>query len=213
MTVKAAICLSHISQSLGALLGQGFIIKSPNPISFGAVRKVHARLSSQTEQILQRQNRGVRHGSKHRTNEIPMNLGALSVQIFETETPFRRDLLGCTCRARAGDAVEPTHRRVVIMRSGVNGNIVVIVMRQVDIFLVAAERELKDTHARKAEVVAQLLDIGGNHPQIFGDDSKFAQRFSNRTEKLPAGDLDPSATFGRLITAGNLPASRETTKM
>src|SRR5262249_36170192 len=126
---------------------------------------------------------------------------------------FRRDLFGCARRALAGDAIEPTHRRVVIMRSGVNDDIAVIVVRQIDIFLVAAESKLKDTHARKAEAITQLLDIGSNDAEVFGDDWKLAQRFPNRTEKFLAWHLDPTTALGRLIAPGDFPAGRETAKV
>src|ERR1043166_1787477 len=80
-------------------------------------------------------------------------------------------------------------------------------------FLVAAEHKLEHTHARKAEAIAQLLDIGSNDTEVFGDDWKLAQRFPNRTEKLLAWHLDPTTALGRLIAAGDFPAGRETAKV
>ena len=104
------------------------------------------------------------------------------MQILRAKTAFGVNLLLGARRAGAGDAVEPTNGRVVVVRARISHNVPVIVMRQIDILRVAAECELQDSHARKSEIVTELFDIRRDDAEIFGNNWQLAQRLANRRE-------------------------------
>ena len=76
-------------------------IESPRPVARGAVRKVHAALVSEAEQILQGHDRRVGHRRQRGANKIPMDFAAVCVEIFTAEFSFRIDLRFGSSRAGA----------------------------------------------------------------------------------------------------------------
>src|SRR6266508_4712516 len=88
-----------------------------------------------------------------------------------------------------------------------------VVVRQIDIFGVAAKSKLQDAHAGKAKIVPQPLNVGRNHAQIFSDDWNFAQRLANRGEQFPARRFNPTTALGRFVAARDLPAGSKPAKV
>src|SRR6266702_6871070 len=99
------------------------------------------------------------------------------------------------------------------MRAGIDNHIVMIVVREVDIFRIAAEGELHDPHAGKTKIVTQLFDIRCNYAEVFGNDWEIAQRFPNRHEQLAPRRFNPPAALGGFIFTGYFPARCKTAKV
>ena len=78
-------------------------------------------------------------------------------RVLQAEFSFTLDLRGVARRARAGNAGEPSNRRVVIVSPGVDHDVLVIVVRQIDVLRIAAETKLQDAHAGQTEIVAQAI--------------------------------------------------------
>ena len=60
--------------------------------------------------------------------------------------------------------------------------------------------------------IPQVFTLEG-YAKIFSNDWQLAQRISNRVEEFPARHFDPLTALSRLITTGNLPASRKAAKV
>src|SRR5205085_7519543 len=88
-----------------------------------------------------------------------------------------------------------------------------IVVRQIDVFTVAAEGELQDAHAGKTEVVAQGFNIGRDDAQVFSDDRQLAQCFADRCEQFAPRRCDPLAALRSLVAARYLPARSKPAKV
>src|SRR5690606_13972429 len=86
-------------------------------------------------------------------------------------------------------AAVPAEGGVVVVRPGVDHAVRLVVVWQVGIGGAAGERELQDLHARQAEAVAQLFDVGGDHAQVLGDDGQ-------------PGALVGSASLGGALVGG-----------
>ena len=74
---------------------------------------------------------------------------------------------------------------------------------------VVAEGELQDSHPRKPEVVAKLIDVGRDHAEILGDDRSRSERRRHGVEELPAGARQPAAMLRCGMIARNLPVAGE----
>src|SRR5215510_16273875 len=99
------------------------------------------------------------------------------------------------------------------MRARINNHIAMIVVRQINVFGVAAEGELQNAHPGKTKPIAQLLDIWSNHAEVLGDDRQISEGVSDRGKEFPARHLDPTSTFGCGIATGNFPARGESAKV
>src|SRR6185369_8543596 len=183
------------------------------PVSFGAVRKVHTGFSSQPQQVLQWDDGCVRNGSEHGANEIPVNLFAFSVEIIQTKRALALDLFCGSRGALAGDAVEPTHRRIVVMCAGVSHDVRNVVVRQIDVLRVAAKTKLENSHAGKTKLLAQCNHVRCDDAEIFGDDRQLAERVTNRREQFPSRRFDPLTALSGLVAARYFPTRGETTKV
>src|ERR1044071_7252712 len=138
---------------------------------------------------------------------------SVSPQVLQAKLSFAFDLFGRARRAFAGHAIEPTHRRVVVVSTGIDDNVLVIIVRQVDIFRVTAKSELQDAHAGKSKVVTKLFHVRSNDSQVFSDDRQLPERCPYCREEFPARHFDPTATFGSLVAAGNFPTGGKPAKM
>src|SRR5437763_14869181 len=112
-------------------------------------------------------------------NEIPMDPLAVSPKVLQAKLSFAFDLFGRARRAFAGNALEPTHSCVVIVSARIDHDVLVIVVRQIDIFRVTTKSELQDAHAGKSKVITQLFHVRSNDAEVFGDDRQLAERFTN----------------------------------
>ena len=99
------------------------------------------------------------------------------------------------------------------MSARIDHDVLVIVVRQIDIFRVTTKSELQDAHAGKSKVITQLFHVRSNDSEVFGDDRQLAERFANCREQFPARRFNPAATFRSLVTAGNFPTSGKPPKM
>ena len=70
-----------------------------------------------------------------------------------------------------GFAAVPAHDRGVVVGGGVDHHVLAERPRPAVVVVVLAEAELEDADAGEAEVVAQLLDVGGDDAQILGDEA------------------------------------------
>src|SRR6476620_2982571 len=145
--------------------------------------------------------------------QVPINFAAVGVQVFEAEVVLAADGAFITRRAGTGLRVKPTDGRVVVVRAGVRDAVVYIVVRQIVIFRVTAERELQDSHARKPERIAKLLDVGCDDAEVFSPKGKLAELAFQCFEKIVSGDVDPAAVLGSLVAAGNFPRRGEAAKV
>ena len=134
-----------------------------------------------------------------------MNLLAIGLQILHTEFAFAFNLFRVSRRAFAGHAIKPSHRGVVVVRSRIGDNIAAVVVGQIDILRVAAERKLQNAHAGKTKVIPQSLNVRCNHTQVFGDDWQFAESVANRGEQFSTGSFDPAATLRSRVASRNFP--------
>jgi hypothetical protein len=73
--------------------------QAPSPIAAERAGTIHARVASQTQQILDRNNGCVGDGGKYCPDEFPVNLAA--PVILETEVPTRSLALAFDLRFRA----------------------------------------------------------------------------------------------------------------
>ena len=75
-----------------------------------------------------------------------------------------------------------------------------MVVRQVWIREVAAERELQNFHSGKIELVPQLFNIRRDEAQVFSDERKAVQRFANAVSNCFPGAFSqrPTRASGRL---------------
>src|SRR5262245_41744054 len=135
------------------------------------------------------------------------------LQILSAKLALRVDLRAGARRILAGITVEPSNRRVVVMRSRVGYDILVIIVRQIRGCRIAAEGKLQHAHSRKTKVVAQPPDVLSYDAQIFGDDWQFVQRRSDGGEQFPSRHFDPLAAFGGPVTSGDLPTCCEAAKV
>ena len=108
-----------------------------------------------------------------------MDFLPVGVQVSQAALSFKVNLLRTASRSCAGDTAEPADRCVIVMSAGVDDNVFVVVVRQVDILGVAGEGKLQDAHSRESAIVPQGLNIGRDHAQIFGDDWQLTQGCSN----------------------------------
>src|SRR6185295_2210522 len=103
-------------------------------------------------------------------NEIPMDPLSVSPEVLHAKLSFAFDLFGRARRAFTGDAIEPTSRRVIVVRTRIDDDVLVIVVRQIDILRVTTKSELQDAHAGKSKVVTELFHVRSYHAQVFGND-------------------------------------------
>src|SRR5882724_1662737 len=107
-----------------------------------------------------------------------MDFFAFSIEIAHAKLSLALDLLRVARRSFTGNTPKPANRCVVVVCSSIDNHILVIVVWQIDILRVAAERKLKNTHTGKAEIIAQGLDIGRYHAQVFGDNRQLTKLIS-----------------------------------
>ena len=106
-----------------------------------------------------------------------------------------------------GERLPPAARRVVVVRARVDDRLLLVVLGQVRIRRVAAERELEHDHAGEAELAAQPDDRLRDHAEILGDDGELAELALDRAEHGGARAAPPAAVLrGRLALAA--PPSR-----
>ena len=99
-------------------------------------------------------------------------------------------------------------RRRVVGR-GVDDRVLTVVLRPVRVVGRARERPEEHDHAREAELVAQSLDIGRDHPEVLGDHRQLAELGLDRPEQRSAGAGRPVA-LGRALRLGrDRPVGRE----
>ena len=132
---------------------------------------------------------------------------------------FRQNSLSrsicCASRVEPAPAtlVNQPDRRVVIVSAGIDHDVAVIVVRQIDVLRVAAKAKLQDAHAGKTEIVAQGFDVGRDHAKVFGNYRQLAQRVSDGREQFPSRRLNPAAALRGLVAAGNFPAGGKPAKV
>src|ERR1700761_169965 len=97
----------------------------------------------------------------------------------------------------------PAQRGVVIVGPGVDNGVGYITMGQVVVRCPVAETKLQDAHAGQIKLLAQLIDLMRDQPQIFGDEWQRSQLLAKRGEELSARSLDPLAVNGRFVLRRN----------
>src|SRR5882762_890873 len=142
-----------------------------------------------------------------------MDFFAIRIEILETKLSLAFDLVHVASRSFTGNAAKPADSSVVVVCSGVDNHVFVIVVWQIDILRVAAKRKLKNPHAGKVEIVAQRFNIGRNHAKVFGNNRQFTQLISDRCEQFSSRRFNPTATFRGLISARYFPTRSEAAKV
>ena len=82
-------------------------------------------------------------------------------------------------------------------------------MRKIGVAAALGKTELQDAHAGHAEVFAQLVDLGGDEAEIFGDEGEVAEDLFEAIEEGLAGRFDPVAIDGGGLVGGDGPEGFE----
>src|SRR5581483_5332624 len=202
--------LRKFPQSLRQLRFQRSRPITPSPVSARGRRAIHPRLASQSQNVLHGNQDRIRHGSLQRSNECPIDLAAVGVEV-----PFGKIALALDVRRRPravgfAFALPPPHGRIVVMRSRVGYNRAWKIVRPERRRLwIGAEPELQDRHPRIAELVANRLHLRRNHAKIFRNERQLAHFFLRRAEQVRSRALYPSAIYGRLLGCRNCPIRLE----
>ena len=106
-----------------------------------------------------------------------------------------RDESATSRRGHAGSAGKVTGERVGVVRRRVDDLMHAVVLEPVRVVGRAAEGPEQDHHAREAELVAKLADVGRDHPEILGDHRQLAELVLGGTE-----DGGPGATLPVTLT-------------
>src|SRR5205807_5553203 len=99
------------------------------------------------------------------------------------------------------------------MCSGVNDNVARIIVRQMNVRGVAAERELQHAHAGKTKIITKLLDFWRDHAQVFCDDRQFSKLTAYRVEEFASRRVNPKSPLSSFVSAGNFPARDKPAKV
>src|SRR6266849_9052208 len=124
--LASAIQRGQLFQPIGDFISQFFMPVTPRPITRLTRGQVHARFVPQAKHVLQRNNRGVGDRSQRGANEVPVNLLATAVQVFQAELALGISLSLAETR-------EPTGGRIVVVRASISHNLARVVMREVNI--------------------------------------------------------------------------------
>src|SRR5690606_923892 len=168
-----AIGFREGSQAMRPFSGERVLANTPPPVAARRARDVHARLAAQLQHILQRDHRYARHRHEREPDQIPNGVVAVGPQVTESVVP----LVG---RATS----EPAEGSVVVMRSGVDDRVRLVVVGEVRVVAAATERELQDPHSRVAELLPQRMDVRRYDPQILHDDRDRAQLALQTAEEV-----------------------------
>src|SRR6185295_13412264 len=137
----------------------------------------------------------------------------LGVEILQAKLSFTLDLLRIACRALTGHTAKPTNRCIVIMCAGVDDNVLMIVVRQIEILCIATKSKLQDAHPRETKTISQCFNVRRNHAQVLRNYRHLAKRFSDGSKQFSAGRRNPTPPFRSLIAARYLPARGETAEV
>jgi hypothetical protein len=110
--------------------------------------------------------------------------------------------------------LEPTAGGVVVVRAGADHAVFGHMDHRVFVGCrIAAESELQHAHAREALPLYQPAVLGGDRPQVFGDQRQAGQALPEFCEKILGRRRNPAAADRRSSAGGNLPVSHEPPKM
>ncbi len=118
-----------------------------------------------------------------------------------------RDESATSRRGHTGSAGKVTGERVGVVRRRVDDLMHAVVLESVRVVGRAAEGPEEDHHAREAELVPKLADVGRDHPQILGDHRQLAQLLLGGTEDRGAGATLPVTLTCRLRGRRNRPVA------
>ena len=147
----------------------------PKPVAADRAGIVHARFLAEAEQVLHRHDgragdRGERRVEQRGQDRVAVRLHA---ELFARERLDR--LAGVRPPAEGG---------VVVVRAGVDDAVFGVVLRKVDVCVVAVEGELQHLHARIAAELEQALDARADDAQVLGDDLQIRQLAPDAAEQL-----------------------------
>ncbi len=117
--------------------GERIFRAAPGPVSGGAGRHIHARVSGQRQQILHGNDADVGYGCFDGPDHGPDHIFARG-----SEVGFDGGLLGS-----GGFFVPPALRGVVVVGAGVDDGIFDVLVRQIVVSVATAESELEDAHS------------------------------------------------------------------
>src|SRR5580658_3343969 len=186
-----AVAVAHLGDcaEAGRELGLEVVeTNAPRPVAGGSRWSVHACFAAELENVLQRIDGdvcdGARGGANHRPDDLVRRKHGAEV--------------GLDVGALVGSGVfaPPAERRVVVVRAGVDDGVGDVTMRKIDVAAALGEAELQDTHTGHAEVLAELVDFGGDEPEVFGDEGKVSEDFFEAVEESLAGGFDPVTVHG-----------------
>lgn len=99
------------------------------------------------------------------------------------------------------------------MSAGIRDHITRVTLRQVRIFRIAVEGELKHSRPGDTKLVAQCAHVGRDHSQVLGKKWKGAQLLLYCAEKLGARAWHPMSNFGGGRSSRHVPRGGESTKV
>ena len=89
---NSPVQLRQLPQPSRYFLSQRLRLESPGPIAFSAIGKIHPRFISQPQQVLQRNDGGIRNRCQDHSNKVPVDFSALSIQVPYTKASLCLDL-------------------------------------------------------------------------------------------------------------------------
>ena len=92
-----------------------------------------------------------------------MDLFRRTIQISKRKCNFSVELALGSCIPLARSAMKPTHRRIIVVRSGIGDAVDRIVMWQIERFAVPiAKSKLDNFHAREMKTISKLTNFVGD---------------------------------------------------
>ena len=146
--------------------------------------------------ILNRNNAEICAGSLSTSDEIPCECTVIRVN--------RIDVSAGKITVLIIEVFDPSARRLIVMRSGVDYAVMVIIVRQIIALLSGVECELQDLHARISGILNELPYAVGDITQILGDDFDISELFLDCLEERDARSFDPFSVPGCLFAVRNL---------
>ena len=155
----------------------------PGPVPRPRRRRIHPRLTAQMQYILHGKDAEIRHRpcrrADHRPHNVAFMLDSLKIRLDVGPLDIRRTLAPLA------------QGRIVVVRTGVRNRVWNVTVRKIQMRAAIRKTELQNPHPRHAEVLSQLIHLGGNQPEVFGNEWQIAKDLLQPLKKLVSRSLDP----------------------
>ena len=170
--------------------------ESPLPVALRGPRGIHPVTLAEGQNILHRKNgKACDRGQRGLVQDIGHDRGGIPQGSVDVRLLFPRKIL------------KPGHGRVIIMRSGVDDIIGIVVMGKVGVLRTPIKGKLQNEHARNAKTFPERLDFRCDDPKILGNQRQATPAMPGKQglHQSLTGRLDPVPPQSRLRGSGDLP--------